>query len=176
MTLFFTTELRLGQPIQKYITSPNLRENSQTLRHTYRSFQVVHGSANALFGPYYLVFNALFMISCIYISFVLIKYWTVLPLHTKVPLVVGLLLQLTVWTSVMDVGRFLNDRGNKVLKSWKRYKWNGENNGKIMQKFGLSCKSLQLAYGTQFVIRKGSLFIFYRGVSKGTCRTLLTIK
>lgn len=176
VTLFYITELWLGQPIQKYLTSPNLRKSPETLKNTYRSFQVLHASTNALFGPYYLILNALFMISCVYINFVLIKYWKALQIHTKFPLIIGLILMLTIWSSVMEMGRFLNTRGSKVLKSWKRHKWNDKTTTKIMHKFGLSCKPLQLAYGTQFVIRKGSLFIFYRGIVKGTCRALLTMK
>ncbi len=173
---FYITELRVGLPISKYLTSPSLRQNPETLRHTYRSFQVLHASANFMFGPYYLVLNALFMKCCIYINFVLLKYWAALPLHTIVPLVIGLLFQLTIWTSIMEMGRFLNARGRKVLTSWKRFKWVGANTTKIMHKFVSSSKSLQFAYGTQFVIKKGSLFRFYRGITKGTLRALLTMK
>lgn len=35
-----------------------------------------------------------------------------------------------------------------------------------------TCKTLLLAYGTQFVIRKGNLFVFYGGILRATVRSL----
>ncbi len=176
LTIFYTKELRLGQPIQKYLTSPNLRKRSKNVQHIFRSFQVLHANTNALFGPYYLVFNALFMLCGIYINFVLIRYWTALQPHAKIPLSIGLVLSLSAWTNLLELGRFLYFRGNKVFKSWKNYKWDDGMDNKVMAKFGASCKPILFAYGTQFVIKNGSLFNFYRGVIRGTCRVLLTTK
>ena len=107
----------------------------------------------------------------------LIRYWRLLNVYTKVPLIVGVFLESMVWPSILLMGNVLSCKGNKVLKSWSKKTWEVSRENKIMTKLIRSCKPLVLCYGYQFVIDKASLFVFYRGVMRGTVRSLLaTIK
>lgn len=176
VTLFYTTELRLGQPKFKYRCDQFLRDNPETLRHVYRSFQVLHKTSMKMLGPYLLFINGTIMGLCIFNNFVLIRFWKNLQTFEKLPFIGGNYLSLIFWTSLLEFGRILFSRGNKVISSWKGNKWKSSFENKVMAKFRVSCKPLLLSYGTQFVIRKGNLFLFYRGIMRGTFRALLTTK
>lgn len=174
MILFYAFELGLGR--SKYRCSDDLRNNSENLCREYRAVQILHKIFITLFGPYFLIFNASVMTSLIYLCFVLIRYWNLLNVYTKAPLIVGLFLNSTVWTNTLVMGKILSLQGSKVLKSWNRKSWGTKKENRVMVKFGRSCKPLLLCYGKQFVIGKGSLFAFYRGVMRGTVRALLTTR
>lgn len=176
VTLFYTTELRLGLPKHKYKSIRLLRENSEKLQHMYRAFQILHKYVMKIFGPYILCFNALFMINSIYLKVVLTKFWVKVQTYVKLPLVLGDILTLVIWISVLEFGRIMFSRGSKVISSWKGGKWKSRYENRIMKKFTISCKPLLLAYGTQFVIKRGNLFEFFKGITRGTIRALLTIK
>lgn len=173
---FYTTEIRLDIPVYKHKSHSGLRDNPENLRHVFVAFRVLHQHVICVFGPYILICNATFMISSIYISFVLLKYFSDLKLYATVPLIAGDIVVLSTWTGIMEIGMILYIRGNKVLRSWATKQWESNQENFVMQKFQRSCKPLLLSYGTQFVIRKGSLFVFYRGVIKGTFRALLTVR
>lgn len=172
--LFFISELRLNQ--KRYRTCNNLRHNTDNLRHVYRALQILHRCLLDIFGPYLLTFNAAFMKSLIYLNFVLIRYWSQLSIYTKIPLFAGCILDCTCWTTVIWMGKVASVKGNQVLSSWKRQKWSNARETRIMNRFRKSCKPLVLCCGSQFVITKKSIFTFYRGVTRGTFRALLTTK
>lgn len=174
MIIFYALELQLGR--SKYRCCNLLRDNPENLRHDYRAAQILHKAFLTLFGPYFLIFNAAFMTTLIYLCFVLIRYWYVLNFYTKAPLIVGVFLVVTLWTNVLILGNILSNKGNKILKSWSKKSWGIAKENRIMEKFRRSCKPLLICYGTQFVIGKGSLFTFYRGVTRGTVRSLLTAR
>ncbi len=174
MILFYVIELKLGR--SEYRCCNSLRQNPENLRREYRAVQILHKYFIALFGPYILIFNAAFMTSLIYLFFVLIRYWNVLNIYAKAPLIVGVFLNISIWTNVLVLGNILSSQGNKVLKSWSKKTWDISKENRIMVKFRRSCKPLLLCYGTQFVIGKGSLFVFCRGVMRGTVRALLTTR
>ncbi len=114
------------------------------------------------------------MISSIFLIFVLLKYWLVLNMYAKVPLVLAVFVSITVWTGVIVIGKYLSAKGNVLLHSWDGIIWYSKKETNIMKKFRRSCKPLTYCCGTQFVIGKGSLFVFYRGVVRGIVRALLT--
>lgn len=174
LILFVTTELRVGQT--NYKTSHDLRQRPEHLFQTYRAFQILHRNFLNLFGQYVLVANVLFMISLIYLFFVLIRYWSQISVYARAPMLLGTFLCLAVWTSIIILSIMLETKGKKVLHSWNGSYCAGNNEKKIMQKFKKSCKPLIVCHGTQFVIRKNSILVFYRGVTKGTFRALLMTK
>lgn len=176
VTIFYINELKLGRPNQKYKTLPILRNNATHLRHIARAFQVLHCHDLATVGPYTLLIHSLAMLFAIYASFVLLIYWNELELYAKVPVTLGDFLAFVVWSTVIEWGRCLLEKGKKVISSWKKGNWRGELEAKVMKRFAKSSKPLMLSYGSQFVIRNATLFNFYRGVLKGTVRALLMTK
>lgn len=174
VVLFYSNELHLNR--DRYRTESRLRKDPKTLRQVYRAFQVLHQNALYLFGPYIIAANAAFMVSMIYLNFVLIRYWTQMSIQTKAPLVMGEFLDFSIWTGVIVMGIFLSSKGSKVLNSWNGNKWSSPIENETMKRFRRSCKPLVLCYGTQFVVGKSSLFVFYRSVIRGTCRALLTTR
>lgn len=175
--LFYTVELRLGLKEGKYRSEIYLRRSSTNMMVTYRAFQILHKHFLVLYGPFLLTMNAMAMLIVVYNNFVLIQFWNELEVHAKAPLLLGLFLCLSIWSGVIELGRILFSRGKKVVNSWKGGdNWSSSLETKVMQKFRRSCKPLLLAFGTEFVLRKGSIFIFFRGVTRGTCRVLLTAK
>ncbi len=176
ITFLYTTELRLGLPSKKNRSRSHIRENVKNLQCVFRAFQVLHKYWMNFFGPYILVFHGAFMISTIFHFFVAIRYWPGLQTYAKIPLVGGGIVNLIIWTNLLEFGRIMFSRGSKVLSSWKGNKWKSRDENRAMAKFRVSCEPLLIAHGTQFVIRRGNLFLFYKGIMRGIVRVLLTTK
>lgn len=176
VVLFYTLELRLGFHDSKYCTISTLRKQPDCLATVYRAFQILHQYFLLQFGPILLFADGVLMMNCIYITFVLIRYWNELEAYAKAPLLVQDILGMLVWSGIVEIGRLLNNRGNKVPNSWMRSNWRSAFEQKFIKKFRKSCKPLLLAYGTQYVVRNKSLLMFYKGVIRGTFRMLLSLK
>jgi len=120
--------------------------------------------------------NALIMAMSIYCNFVLIRYWDQLQLISKWQLIIWSVVFMGAWTFVLELGMFLFSIGNRVLGSWKGGNWGSLRENRQMSMFHRSCKPIVLSYGRQFVIRKVSIFVFFRGVTRGMFRALLATK
>jgi len=166
-------ELRIGR--KSYRMSKNLR-SLEAIQHVYRCLQVLHANVFGVFGLFLVICNATYMVTGIFYNFALIKYWNQLQLMSKSQLLLWNVMFMTFWASVLELGRFLFSKGHKVLSSWKGDKLENRKNYKVMKKFLKSCKPIVLSYGKQFVIGRVSIFVFFRGVVRGTARALLTTK
>lgn len=173
VAMFYTVELRLGLKSEKYRAIQKIRENPQILRETYRAFRVLHTSFLHVVGVFLFLSNYLFMISTIYLNFVLLRYWKNLKTFAKAPLLIDDFVGLFVWTGLMELGRILFQRGNKVINSWKPKLVDKSLEGKVMKRFRLSCKPLVLAYGKTLELKRGSILGFYKAVTRGTFRALV---
>lgn len=176
VTLVFTQELRLNRPKGKYITVDTLRKKAHNLQMVFRSFQVLHSNTISFLGLYLLLFYGAFMLAAVYINFVLIHYWGVLHLMSKALLLMVAFLVMGFWTSILELGKLYFVRGNKLLNSWKGTRWGSAHETKTMNRFRVSCKPIVISYGNQFVIRRVSILLYFRGVVRGTFRTLLTMR
>lgn len=176
VTYFYLTELRLGRNPNKYLMANKIRSDPHILRKIFRAFQLLHRQLLCRFGPYVLSLDGAFMTCSIFVTLNLIRHWKQLETYAKALLVIGNFLILLSWTFVMELGRIMFIVGNKVINSWKGDKWSTKEENMIMNRFSRSSKPLLIAYGTQFVLKKSSLFVFYRGVVRGTFRALLAIK
>lgn len=171
----YTAELELGKHETEYKSNPKLRLSSENLRVVYRAFQVLHVHAMHITGPLLLAGNALFTVFVQFQVFVLIRYWTSLEIYAKLIIMGGYILALVLWTSMLLLGKLLFVKGSIILRSWIGINWGNQLENHGMRKFSRSCKPLVLAYGSRFVIRKKSVFVFYKGVTRGIFRALLAI-
>lgn len=175
MAILITRELRLGR--RNYISIHSLRVHGISMRHVFRSFQVLVNVVMGVWGILIFVSHAACTISSVFVNFVLIAYWNQLHVFTKAPMLIGTVVITVVWSTVLEVGSYMCVRGGKVLNSWKRGDWKGHAlENKIMSKFRVSCMPIRIAYGHQFVVKRETLLVYFKGVVRGTFRTLLTMK
>lgn len=172
----YTVELRFGLKYSKYLTKNILRNCPHNLVIAYRQFQILHQHIFFIHGPLLISCHGLITMNGIYGNFVLIRYWNTLENYAMAPVIFQNLFTSVIWIGVMEIGIFLYNRGNKLLDSWKRKMWDTRLERRIMTKFRLSCKPLLFAYGSMFVVKSHSLMLFYKQLSRGTFRALLTLK
>lgn len=171
VTLFLTQELRLGR--MKYLTDSKLRTPMHLVK-IFRSFQVLHSHIMSFLGIYVVICNATFVTTSIYLNFVLLNFWEELESLTIMILLWGSIMVPFVWSGFLDFGRVFFVRGKKMMGSWSKQKLGGSiKERKVMKKFIKSCQPILISYGNQFVIGKLSVPVFFRGVIRGTQRTLL---
>lgn len=172
VTLLLTQELRIGA--KHYLTVDKLRK-VHNLQLMFRSFQVLNENTMCFVGIYILIFNAVFELSTIFMNFALIKFWEDLPVLTKALLIMCNLTICWIWTAILEMGKLFFVRGGKVPASWKRKDWGCSFDNKLMKKFRLGSKPILISYGNQFVLRKVTILVFYRGIVRGTFRTLMML-
>lgn len=175
MYFMINQEMRLGR--KNYTTNNEFRKSAK-IRLFYRAFQIIHQQAmiNNFLGFYILVANAFFMATAIYLTFVLIRYWSELQFISKAPLIIGHILSLGYWTLMLQIGCMFYVSGSKTLGSWKRHNWGFQEQNRLMLKFHRSCTLVLFSYGKQFVIGRLSVLNYYKGVERGTYRALLMLK
>jgi len=171
ITPIIILELSIGR--SSYRMHESIR-NFSNIQIVYRSLQVLHANALSITGIYIVISNALFMVTSVYCNFVLIRYWNRLEMLSKGQLLIWSFLFIGAWAFVMELGRFLFAKGSKSLRSWNGDKWGNVRENKLMKKFCRSCKPIAVCNGRQFVIGRVSILVFFRGVTRGTFRALLT--
>lgn len=174
VTLILSKELRIKNNCTTYLTTEKLRR-TPNLRLIYRSFQLVHQNFMCFLGIYIVILNASVVVSVVFTNFVLLRYWS--DQHT-IMRVLGLgytLMFILIWTAILQLGKLLFLKGNKVVNSWRGRDWGNVVENRIMKRFKISCKPILLSYGRQFVIGRQSILVFYRCVTRGTVRALLTL-
>ncbi len=95
---------------------------------------------------------------CTYIpvlcNFILIHYWDSLGPLTRVSVMLVLPVSMGYWAIVLQFGKYLFVRSNKVLNSWNRKCWGSTKETRVMKKFRKSC--------TPVVIHSGKKLMFGR--------------
>jgi len=173
VTPFLANELRPQR--HSYITQDSLRNSHETM-HAYRSFQVLHANTMCYCGMFLAILNAILMLSSIYSYFTLIGYWKTLHRFSKAQIFIWGILGNGLWLCFLEIGLHLQTFSSRTIESWGRHNWGGENRNKIMSKFQKASKPIVFGWGKQSVIRKASLFIFQKGITRGTVRLLLTYR
>jgi len=173
ITPIYTKELRIGRGNHKM--EDTLR-NPKNIRHIFRCLQVLHANIFCVLGLVILVCNASFMLTSIYCNFVLIRYWDELQGFSKMQFLNWSVIFVWSWQFILEFGRYISSKGGKVLASWKGNKWGSMRENRVMERFHRSCKPIVLAYGNHFVIGRLSILRYFRGITRGTFRALLTTK
>ncbi len=172
-TVLLTKEMSLSR--NKYKTLDILRQ-PENLRLVYRAFQVLFANFVCFIGPFVSLAHAFAVFLPIFCNFFLIRYWGNLELISKMFTIMMSLLLFSFWTFVLQLGKYFFVRGNKILGSWKRKRWENEMERKVMKKFQKSCRLILIRCGNQLVLGRITQFNFVKSIMRGTFRSLLTSK
>ncbi len=175
VSIFFCKELKLGSSPVSYRTSNLLREPSN-LRHIYRCFQVLNANAMGFLGPFFAVTHTLCVITPVLCSSILIKYWNIMDMLTKGPIILSLVVSMGYWMFVLQIGKYLFVRSKKVLGSWDRKIWKHGIENKVMRRFRKSCRPVVICWGKSFVLKRITQFNYVKGIFRSTFKLLLTSK
>lgn len=172
LTQVFTQELTLGNKC--YCTIDTLR-TSGNIRNTYRSFQILNTNLMQLLGPVFLFGQSAFTIFPIYGIMICFNYWNLLHPVVKLFILFISIFCVGYWLTILQLGKYLYTRGEKMLSSWKCVDWGSKKEFKIMSKFRRSCSLVLLSFKTTFVIKRITPIVFVKGVVRGTFRSMLTL-
>lgn len=168
----FVREFWTGR--KSYKTLPSLR-SANNLRVMFRSAQIVQQQVNAAFGKFLFPSQALITIVTILPIFSLIKYQNAMESIQILLMVTIAIMSPLFWGAILVAGGSLHSDGNKVINSWKYHAWESPQEIIEMNKFRVSCKTVMLAFGNTFMIRRVTIMNFIRGLSRGTVRALLIL-
>ncbi len=174
ITVFYTAELPLG--LKKYRTLNCLRTEPEKLRHVFRCFQVLNIHLMQFAGPCINYFHCAYIILPVLGNFLLIKYWQDLStIEACIVFVIGEGV-IIYWTIVLQLGKYLHVRGEKIIWSWKGVWCNSPCETKLMRKFIKSCTLVLIQNGKMFVVKKITQFVYFKGVMRGIFKSLLTLR
>lgn len=171
---FISNELRLCR--KRYHSISKTRE-SATLIHVYRSVEVFHNVLNNYIGVYLLITQFLITILFCFTGFMVMKHSKHMSRAALILLISWAIAGPFVWSCCLVLGGYLHSHGHKLLISWKNYQrsWRYCEERKIMEKFRNSCRPLCLAYKTVYILKRVSLLLFIKHLSRGIMRALLTL-
>lgn len=172
--IFINHELKLNRAY--YLTNSSLR-SFDSLQRLFRAFQLVHKSCliEGHFEFYIVGLNAYLQLISIFLSFVLIRFWKDISFLSKGPLLIGLLIALGSWGVFLEIGGRMQVGSKSTIMSWNRHNWETKLQNKLMALFCRSCKPIVWCYGNHFVVGRKSVLTFYKGVNRGTVRSLLMV-
>lgn len=157
-----------------YQSSISLREPENIIV-AYRAIQIFQNKLNNLMGKFILPAQTVITGIFILASYMIVRYR---PLMTNIQLgifVVWMIGIPSIWVLILSIFSNTNFTGKKVLDSWKRATWNSKRERVLMSKFRASCTPIRVCWGTTYIVRKVSLMVFYRSLTRGLVRCLLAI-
>lgn len=168
-------EFRLGQPGSKYLAHDSFRQPSN-FTIMYRSCQIIFMISNQLFGKCLVPVQAFSTLLFVFCNYTLIRHCDMLAPSAQIIMIIWAVFTPMFWALVLVVGGYVHSIGLKNLRSWEQCSWNSARDAKIMKKFALSCQPLKICFGSMFVIRRVSLMVFVKGVTRSLMRALLTLE
>ncbi len=169
---FVVNELRIGRP--KYLSNDFFR-TPQNLQLVYRMGQILMACINGLFGKLLIPFQTIATLLFVFGSYVTIKHHDKMKIISLLMILSWALLAAFGWGCILVMGGYLHSNGQKILTSWKKNVWKSRKERNEMKRFVKSCKPMAICYGKLFVIRRVSLMVFVRGLTRGLKRTILTL-
>lgn len=172
---FILLELRVDRKF--YLTGEKLRSAS-VLQKEWRIVQILFLQANNFFGIALIPMHTLFSKFTVICMYLILRHDTGMRDDTKIICKIWTFMSITFWGFVLMLGGLVHLYGGKVLTSWKYHKWSelSKKEKKIFSSFRRSCMPLAIAYGRTYVIRRLSVMKFFRQLSAGLLRALLTLK
>lgn len=167
-----TNELTLGRTT--YRTSDDIRSASN-LCLNYRALQVLNANSMSVMGRFVVYLHSAMMLIPINLSFNLIAYWSEIGVVSKSLFIFACIVAFCFWTMVLQFGKVLDVRGEKLLTSWQRMNWDCSTTTKYMNKFRKSCQLILLRHEKVMVVKRITQFLYIKGVVRGTFRFLLTL-
>ncbi len=173
VTVLLTKEMSLSR--NKYKTLNTLRQ-PENLRVVYRAFQVLFANFVCFIGRFVSLAHGFCITVPIFCNFLLIRYWSNLELISRMFVVMLAFMLFSFWTFVLQLGKYLFVRGNKILGSWQRKRWENQLERRVMKRFQKSCRLILIRCGNQLVLGRITQFNFVKSIMRGTFRSLLTSK
>lgn len=165
-------EFRLGRKSYKSIDL--LREPAH-LSIAYRANQIFHIKLNNCMGKILFPSQTMSTLLFIFCCYMLMRLRGVME-PMQICIVGGLGgVSAVFWSSVLIIFGHIHLNGSKILSSWKRANWKNRKNRIFMDKFRLSCKPIMICWEKRFVVRKTSLLLYLRGLTRGLVRCLLSL-
>ncbi len=174
---FIVKELRLG--CYSYHSISHLRLDSSLLSMEYRSAQLLHEvGLMQILGQFLIPTQWLCTLIFVLSSTAIILYGPDMDLAPCVLLTIWIVIPTLAWSLVMVIGGYLRSNCSKLLNSWKYRNtyWANKKEMKVMNKFRLSCEPLAFHHRKMYVIKEGSLMVFYRHLVRGLMRAILTLR
>lgn len=165
-------ELRFGRP--KYLSIDSLRK-PQNLQIVYRMGQILILHTNALFGKILIPIQTFTTLMSVFGAYVAIKHNDKMKTMSLLMVLGWTLIAAVGWGLCLTLGGYLHSNGQKILGSWRKYEWKSKKERNEMKKFVRSCKPIVICYGKIFVVRRVSLMIFVRGLTRGLVRVILML-
>ncbi|CAL8132163.1 unnamed protein product [Orchesella dallaii] len=175
MTILVTKEFRICGNARKptvYLTTNRLR-SVKNIMTEYRGTQVLHLNFLLIAGQFLVPVATVVTNLVIFCNYVVISQRNEMNSFVVAMLATWSVAASVFWCAILEVGRYIYGNGNKVLMSWKRTDW-GSSNNSLMNKFRVSCKPFMINYGSTFVIRRPTTLKFFKSLTRGTFRVLLT--
>lgn len=176
-TLFAPTiikEFKLGKPNSSYRCSKDFRSPSNLTLY-YRSTQILLLYANIALGPFIIPMHTASTMLFVYGLNIFITRGKSMAVIARALVLIWAILGAGAWGLALLVGGYVHLQGTKCLKSWKLFCWENKREQKYMSKFRKSCRPWAIGYGNMLRVRRTSLLKFFKGLSKGLMRALLTL-
>ncbi len=170
---FAVNELKIGRLI--YLTNDSLR-TPQNLQLVYQMSQILMTCINGLFGKLLIPVQTIATLLFIFGSYVAIKHHDKIEIISLLMVLSWSLSAVAGWGGILMLGGYLHSNGQKILTAWKKNPWKYRKERNEMKRFVKSCKPMAICYGKLFVIRRVSLMVFVRGLTRGLKRAILTLE
>ncbi len=167
-------ELPVGKRNHKYYSNEILR-SPENIIHVYMTVEILQNKINQLCGILLIPFQTVTTLLFTFSGYVVIRHRDTIGIGPVLLMLTWAICAPAVWGMILIMGGYLHSNGVKILSSWKRYSWKTRAERKLMSKFVKSCKPLIICYQNVFVIRKISVMIYVRILSRSLARTLLTL-
>lgn len=168
-------EFRLGLSENRYMADASFRQ-PENFTMAYRAIQIGLMMANQLCGKFLVPAQAFVSLLFIFCNYVLIRHGDLLSGAGRAFMTVWVVATPLGWLLILMLGGYLHSNGQKILKSWKTFKWKSRREAELMKRFARSCQPVKICFGSVYVIKRVSAMVFTRGLVRGLMRALLTLE
>lgn len=155
----------------------NFEKNLHPFVIVYQSFEIYHKLYMELISrPIVLPLQTVLTNFIIVCNFLLIRHWADLSLLPRAILISWVFVFQLVWMITLNVAGLFNKHSVGALRSWNKIKFTRDSDAQYFIKFKKSCKPLVVGREGYYNIKMASVFVFLRGIIRGTVRVLLAFK
>jgi hypothetical protein len=157
-----------------YRTTMALR-TMKNLPVSYRSLELIHQITLEPFSVGLFPLQAIAGQTVLVSKYMLIRHAHELDYVTiSILFFIVFIINLPIWTVLLTCGAILSSESIKTIQSWKNIDWKGGN--KYKARFAKSCRPLRIECRGVYSIGRLSVPKYFKGISRGTFRTLLAFK
>lgn len=143
----------------------------------FRSLQTMHANFVCFMGPYTSVFHFLFTLFPVFANIALLIYWRKLGFIVAGILFVFLIIGVSSWMVILQIGKYLWVKGNKSFGSWGKIGFSANSyQNKIIKRFKRSCRLILLRHGNILVLDRIAQFVYVKSLLFLTLKAWLAFK